>query len=647
MQVGRGIADITGESADCGMLGYGKSEQRTSGIHLRLRSRAFVFSTADGTGGERRVLLVVAELPLPMQSVTDEVLARLADRFGDRYVDDNTLITTTHTHAGPGGYCGHLLYNLTTNGFHPKTFEAIVSGIVESVEFADADLAPSEVALAHGELRDASDNRSPTAFDRNPADDRAAFPDRVDPQTTLVRVSRDGRPVGAINFFATHGTSMTNHNTLISGDNKGYAAYHWERVVEGADYLAGDPEFIAAFAQTNPGDMTPNLNRQHVPGRKEGLGPTTDEFENTRLIGRRQYDAAAGLLASATEIGDVIDARLTYVDLGKVDVRPEFTPDGRAHRTGPPMAGASQVAGTDDGAGFPGFRQGRNSVVDRISDRFYRRNEQLRDAQAPKGLVASAQFLNRVRPFVQERVPVQLVRIGRLYLIAIPGEPTIVAGLRLRRTVATIVGADLRDVLCVGYSNAYIHYVTTPEEYDEQRYEGGSTLFGKWELPALMQTAAELATAMRDGERVQTGERPGPGHTASWLREPGEDQGEFGHVVREPQPEYRAGQVVRAEFVSANPNHDLRRGRTYLEIQRREGGEWVRVADDGDWSTVFRWQRDGKARAQRGASTATIGWRIPDRTPPGDYRIVHHGTARTATVGLVPFTGTTREFSVT
>ena len=47
-------------------------------------------------------------------------------------------------------------------------------------------------------------------------------------------------------------------------------------------------------------------------------------------------------------------------------------------------------------------------------------------------------------------------------------------------------------MLCVGYSNAYFHYVTTPEEYDEQRYEGGSTLFGRWQLPALMQTAASL-----------------------------------------------------------------------------------------------------------------------------------------------------------
>lgn len=47
LRVGRGIADITGEPADCELLGYGKSWQRSRGLHTRLRSRAFI-----GTSGE-------------------------------------------------------------------------------------------------------------------------------------------------------------------------------------------------------------------------------------------------------------------------------------------------------------------------------------------------------------------------------------------------------------------------------------------------------------------------------------------------------------------------------------------------------------------------------------------------------------------
>lgn len=631
-RVGRGLSDITGEAAECGMLGYGKSDQRTTGIHLRQRCRSFIFED-----GDQRILLVIAEIPLPMQNVTNEVLRRLNVRFGRLYTEQNTLITVTHTHAGPGGYCGHTLYNATTKGFHRKTFAAIVDGILESVEHAHADLAPADVRLAHGELKEANVNRSRSAFERNPDGDKAFFPDAIDTQTTLLSIERDGHPVGAINFFPTHGTSMTNRNTLISSDNKGYAAYHWERLVKGADYLDGSqPDFVAAFAQTNAGDMSPNLN--------VGSGPTDDEFENTRIIGLRQFQAASELLTGQGDsVGGGLDSRLTYVDLGDVAVRPEFTPDGLAHRTGRPMFAASTIAGTDEGAGFKGFRQGLNNPVwDALSRRYYR-NPALRDAHEPKGIVAPASLFNRFTDFIQERVPVQLLRIGRLYLVGIPGEVTIVAGLRIRRTVAAIVGAELQDVLVVGYSNAYIHYVTTPEEYLEQRYEGGSTMFGRWELPALQQVAAELAEAMRDGQPVPPGPRPTLGTRRGRGRPaPPDATAGIGGVRLQPNPTYAPGQLVRVEFVSAYPNNNLRRGATYLEVQRHLGdGQWKRIADDGDWSTAFHWRRNGSS-----GSIATIDWTIPDEADGGVYRLVHHGTSRGPTGRMSEFTGTTREFVV-
>src|SRR5215510_12893158 len=40
-QVGSGIHDITGPAAELGMMGYGRLDQKTAGIHLRLWARAF------------------------------------------------------------------------------------------------------------------------------------------------------------------------------------------------------------------------------------------------------------------------------------------------------------------------------------------------------------------------------------------------------------------------------------------------------------------------------------------------------------------------------------------------------------------------------------------------------------------------------
>ncbi|MDT4919801.1 MAG: neutral ceramidase, partial [Pseudonocardiales bacterium] len=558
----------------------------------------------------------------------------------------NTMLTCTHTHCGPGGYSHHFTYNATTGGFRPKTFAAIVDGIVESVEAADADFAPADLALAFGELHDASVNRSPTSFDLDPADERAHFPDGIDPQTTLLTISRGGRLVGAVNWFATHGTSMTNRNRLISSDNKGYAAYAWERLTREVDYLSEEqPEFIGAFAQTNAGDMSPNLN-----GRP-GSGPTEDQFENTRIIGRRQYDGAAALVGTGTEVVGGVDTRLTYIDLTDFAVDAQFCPDGRPHRTSGPYAAAGQIAGTDEGKGFVGFHQGRNPLFDTVSAQVaYRMFPALKDSQAPKGLVLP-RVANRLSPLIQERIPVQLVRLGPLYLIGLPAEITIVSGLRLRRAVADIVGAPLPHVLVAGYSNGYIHYVTTPEEYLAQRYEAGSTLYGRWELPALVQTAAALATAMRDGKPVEFGNPPpdlsarAGGRGGRGRRARGQvdtcSGGDFGQVLVSPRSAYRRGDTVRAEFVGAYPNNDLRHGGTYLEVQHQRGDGWFRVADDGDWSTRFHWRRAG-----RSASRVTVTWDVPASAPDGHYRLVYLGDALDPGGALRTFSGATEPFDV-
>ncbi|HVA06650.1 MAG TPA: neutral/alkaline ceramidase, partial [Acidimicrobiales bacterium] len=642
--VGRGLADITGEVAECGMLGYGKADQQTEGLHTRQRSRAFIM--AEGTDGAR-VLVVVNDLPLVFDSVHQEVLRRLATNFGNLYTAANTMITATHTHCAPGGYSHHLLYNSNTHGFRPKTFGALVDGIVQAVERAHADLAPSELFLSHAELRNASVNRSRIAFECNPDDEKAFFPDAIDPQTTLLRIERNGSTVGAINWFPTHNTSMTNQNRLVSSDNKGYAGYFWERVVERVNYLTDlddGPKFVGAFAQTNAGDMSPNLNLH------PGDGPTKDEFENTRIIGSRQYDAAAAMAANGgTAVSGAIDSRVVFVDMASVTVEPEYAGDARSHQTSGPTGGSSSFAGAwADGPAFPGFREGGNPWIDWPSRIAYRLSERLRDSQAPKGIVLPGGLLNRLLPVVAQRVPVQLLRVGRLFLIGIPGEVTITAGLRLRRTVAGIVDADLRDVLVAGYSNGYIHYITTPEEYEAQQYEGASTLFGKWELPALQQTVAALARALRSGTPVESGpptadlsgrHRARRDRVRADLAPPGSS---LGDVVVAPRASYKIGDRVHVVFVGAHPNNDLHRGGTYLRVECRSDGGWFTVHDDGDWSTRFSWRR-----LKEGRSEVTVVWDIPDDTEAGEYRISYAGDGRSADGAIRPFTGMTPAFSVT
>lgn len=638
--VGRGISDATGEVAEVGMMGYGRFDQQAQGLHIRLRARSFIIVDQ---GTKKRVLLTIVDSPMIFESVHQQVLRRLGERFGDLYTEQNVMITATHTHSGPGGYSHHFLYNATTFGFHKKTFDAVADGIVESAERAHADLAPADLMLSHDELRGTSANRSRVAFDRNPDDIKSLFPDAIDTQTSLLRVMRGGRAVGAINWFPVHGTSMCGDNKLISSDNKGYAAYLWERETEKVDYLdTANPSFIAAFAQTNSGDMSPNLDLK--PGK------TPEDFQHTQVNGHRQFSAASAQLSRpGSAVSGGVDARLIYVDLSNVTVGPEFTGDGKTHKTAKPVVGASMAAGsTEDGPAFPGFKEGENPFWDKVSSSvIYNVSPELKDAQAPKGCVAPLGEMNRIYPWVQEQVPVQLVRIGQLYLIGIPGEVTIGAGLRLRRTVAKIVGAELENVLVAGYSNSYIHYVTTPEEYDSQQYEGGSTLFGRWELPAFQQTAAQLATAMRDGKQLPLGPvSPDLSNKQMSMQPPivvdaPQLTKNFGDVLTSPRDSYRAGEQVSVVFSGAHPGNALHRRGTYLEIQRQDGSAWTRVADDGDWATKFHWARDGIA-----ASKITITWDIPGGIQPGTYRVVYRGDAKSVVGQVSAFTGATKGFSV-
>src|SRR4051794_34591942 len=422
--VGCGRADITGEPWGVGMMGYGMRFQRTTGIHLRQRSRAFV--VVDRNTG-MRLVYVVADIGMFFRNVRSAVLARLDPLL---YRNDNVVLTATHTHAGVAGYSCYRLYNMTTNGFRPRTCQAIVDGVVASIEQAERDLAPGRLFLSRGLLRDASVNRSPQAFDRNPPADRALFPDRIDPASTLLRLERGGAPVGVINWFATHGTSLTNRNTLISGDNKGYAAWRWE---------AEEPQLVAAFAQSNAGDMSPN-----VPDATHG--PTDDEVDNTRIIGERQALAAQELARGAsTELTGGLATRLSYVDLSRLSVAGTFTGDGHEHRTGRAVLGAAFAAGAKEGPGARVCQEGGegNRLLSICSGTTFRLRTRLSDAQRPKAMLLPVGALE----WTADVLPVQLVRLGSLTLVALAQEVTIVAGLRLRRAVADVLGCQAEDVI--------------------------------------------------------------------------------------------------------------------------------------------------------------------------------------------------------
>lgn len=148
-----------------------------------------------------------------------------------------------HTHCAPGGLSEHLIYSLhpPLKGFDAQNFACVVSGIVESIARAYTNRQPGIIRTAKGECLGASVQRSPTAYLANPASERRQYAHDTDKDMVLWRLDgTNGFPIGMINWFAVHPTSMGSWYTLITGDNKGLASHVFEQE-HGTNHLMDKP----------------------------------------------------------------------------------------------------------------------------------------------------------------------------------------------------------------------------------------------------------------------------------------------------------------------------------------------------------------------------------------------------------------------
>jgi neutral ceramidase len=645
--VGRGSADITGPAYGLQMWGFGREDQLTEGIHSRLRARAFIIAEPEGQEDrkDQRLVFVSADIGSIEHNMTLEIVDRLKERYGDRYSLDNVIISATHTHAGPGGYWHTRTEFALMGAFYPSHYNRIVSGIFESIVAAHDDLQPGNIRLNKGRVEAAGVNRSAIAYLQNPAEERAAFADDTDKEMTLLKFTDDSGDIGMINWFAVHPTSMTYYNKLISGDHKGYASQVFERE-RGATYDSSD-DFIAAFAQTNAGDVTPNLNLDNT-------GPGIDDFDSTRIIGSRQLEVAEALFDYANEhLEGKVDYRQIYVNLAELEVDDQFTGSG-SKTTCPSAYGYSFAGGsTEDGGGHFLFDEGmtsQNFILDFLI-RFLTGapawTPEVKRCQTPKPILFES---GTGDPPVQSQIrSVTIARIGQLVILALPAEVTTMAGRRLRKTVLSNLGDWAKHIVIAGYSNGYAGYITTPEEYEIQQYEGGHTLHGKWTLPAYQQISARLAVVLNNSGHVEgsvafddwrgksKGE-PLPGNVTATQR----GNAVPGEALPLQQLNYAPGDLITAEFSSVNPTASFSKDGNYLKIQRKvqqkKQQTWVTIAIDSDWSTKIQWRHDDR----KNQYFAKIDWRTHVHTPAGEYRIQHIGHYTTADGHDHEFEGTSQ-----
>eukprot|EP00635_Sarcinochrysidales_sp_CCMP3193_P007017 CAMPEP_0118918124 /NCGR_PEP_ID=MMETSP1166-20130328/17716_1 /TAXON_ID=1104430 /ORGANISM="Chrysoreinhardia sp, Strain CCMP3193" /LENGTH=769 /DNA_ID=CAMNT_0006858369 /DNA_START=17 /DNA_END=2326 /DNA_ORIENTATION=- len=515
---------------------------------------------------------------------------------------------------------------------------------------------------------------------------------------------------GVVTWFAVHPTSMNNTNTLVSSDNKGYASLLTERRNAGV---------VAAFASSNLGDVSPNVKGPHcmdtgrpcdfqtstcperVPGhpvfriqRNEqcaAQGPGVDMFDSTRIIAEKQADLAQDMLddaASSTtssfDWSDPLSAKTTtssfavvhsYVRMPGLEVRDWETGTEVKGFLCKPALGQSFAAGTIDGPGAFGFAQNKTSknplwavVAEVLADVFARNSSTYAEfaaCHAPKDVFLPTGAMNFPHPWAPSVLPMQLMKIGTLVVAGVPTEMTTMAGRRMKRMLEKVFFNEANETVVAvvaGLANEYADYTTTFEEYQVQRYEGGSTIYGPHQLDAYLQEYAALARRIVRGEGGAGGGSSSSSSSSGssdvtpedfsadldlwpWLKvkaaraERPPSYGNFGDVL---DFNVVGSSVVVVDFVGGDLKHDLKLDDTYLEVQLLQ-------ADDASWRTVFT-DADPETRItcvdEDSYKRVSIRFDVPDDVQPGDYQIVYHGNARTRQASIVAFDGVSPTFNV-
>lgn len=510
--LGVGKADITGPCVEINLMGYADPNQIGTGLRQRLYSRAFI--VADPINPSDRFVYLVLDTQSGDTAVRYGILSGL-ERLGADYAHyghHNIAVTGTHSHSGPGAWLNYLLPQITSKGFDQQSYRAIVDGALLSIRRAHESLAPGHLSVGSTKVFGANINRSLYAYLANPEEERARYnvssedDGSVEKDLTLLKFERasDNKNIGVLTWFPTHGTSVLGNNTLISGDNKGAAAYWFEKSMINDDTAAEG--FVAGFSQASVGDTSPNVlgawcedgtgkmcsfeNSTCSDGKSQkchARGPFfREDDEGTSScfeIGKRQFEPAKRLYEQLNQSPSPVRGRMvksfhTFHNMS--NTRFEL-PNGTEVETCPAALGYSFAAGTSDGPGAFDFTQhdgGPNTtspVWRVVSGMLKSPTEAQKVCHGPKPILLDVGEMTSPYLWTPNVVDVQVFRVGQLVIIVSPGEATTMAGRRWKNTVHDAVlilfseestSTTISPVVVLGGpANSYTHYITTEEEY--------------------------------------------------------------------------------------------------------------------------------------------------------------------------------------
>ena len=235
-------------------------------------------------------------------------------------------------------------------------------------------------------------------------------------------------------------------------------------------------------------------------------------------------------------------------------------------------------------------------------------------------------------------------------MLGVPVEMTTMSGRRIRQAIhdkLVSLGVQNPIVVVAAIANAYTHYCATYEEFQWQRYEAASTIFGPHTLAAHIQEFSRLAEMLVKGQKPPHTEPPidknhQPGFQPGVVYDATLSGKDFGDIGVDVESTYKPGQTASAIFWGANPRNNLKQDDTFLTVEQKQAdGSYKLFKVDAHYETRFAWERHRIAE-----SLITIEWDIDEKIPAGTYRLCHFGSHKNLLGKITDYSGCSSEFKV-
>lgn len=529
------------------MLGYGLCQHRMQAMKQQPYVRSLLLYPAQKPpdGSQVPFIIIVAEIAFITESLFRETKI-ICQKLWPAFQESQLLLLAQHTHTNIAGFGEEFIYNIPNGGHDPNILAALLVGIKNCLIAANSNTKPRTLSwndfLIPNNEKNLAMNRSYHAFLRNkdlkqlselnctPAERDTCWDHRshswkiLDDETFSLH--------GIINFFGVHCTSMSNRYNFQHTDNKGLAAIELEQ--ETSDF--------ALLAQGASGDISPNVDI-FTNAKKRLKDLSYNESLAQKAAKRQSYYIRQSLAQDHFKPIDFKDHKILHafsrIDMNHVLIDAEYLPENaRCNHTVPAAHGDAMAVGAIDGlSGMPLFLIRK---ICQFSDKWHKvfpvktliqnySYEKYVRGHAPKNIFIHTHFKVLLHPifkpiisalrffdplmrnlaiglkngdsdrkWVEHLKPFSFWILGDIAIFSIPFEITVVASLRLERSIVQLLKLkpalpqEVSRVLIIPFANGYSGYITTPEEYDEQAYEGAHTLFGRNSLPAIQTIAKKL-----------------------------------------------------------------------------------------------------------------------------------------------------------